>query len=191
MKIVCLGDSFTKGYGVKEEECWVSILNRRLPHEFVNKGISGDTTGGLLARFGRDVAELHPRYVLIDGGFNDFIAGADRGSVQANIMALVHQAYHNSIVPVIVTVPGGNPQQFRSHWPSYIDIDAVRQNYLAYRNWLKEFSKGFSVFCIDCFEAADRPEFQYQNYIDGIHMTPQGHVVIADYIMKFFEETVQ
>ncbi len=190
MKIVCLGDSFTKGFGVKEEECWVSILNRKLPYEFVNKGISGDTTAGLLCRFYRDVVDEHPRYVLIDGGFNDFIAGADCGTVQANIMALVHQAYHNNIVPVIITVPGGNPQLFRKRWPAYIDIGTVREAYLTYRNWLKEFCCGFSVFHIDCYEATDYPEFHLYNYIDGIHMTPQGHVVIADYIMKFFGEAV-
>lgn len=190
MKIVCLGDSFTKGFGVKDEECWVSIVNRRLPYEFVNKGISGDTTAGLLSRFHRDVVDEHPRYVLIDAGFNDFLAGADSGSVQANIMALVHQAYHNNIVPIIVMIPGGNPQQFREKWPTYIDINEVRKKYLAYRAWLKNFCKGFSVFYIDCYKEADTPEFQYHNYIDGIHMTPRGHVVIADYIMKFFEEAV-
>lgn len=190
MKIVCLGDSFTRGFGVKEDDCWVSILNCRLPYEFINKGISGDTSSGLVARFYRDVVDEKPRYVLIDGGFNDFIAGAERGSVQANIMSLVHQAYHNSIIPVIVIVPGGNPQQFQGKWPAYIDIDAVRAEYLAYRKWLKDFCKGFSVFYIDCFKVTDNAEFQYNNYIDGIHMTPQGHVVIADYIMKFFEEAV-
>ena len=190
MKIVCLGDSFTKGFGVKDEECWVSILDRRLPYEFINKGISGDTTSGLLSRFYRDVVDEHPRYVLIDGGFNDFIAGSDCGTVQANIMSLVHQAYHNSIIPVIVLVPGGNPRLFQEKWPAYIDIGKVRKKYLDYRNWLKDFCSGFSIFYIDCYEAADNPEFDNYNYLDGIHMTQQGHVFIAEYILKFFKDMV-
>ena len=72
MRIVCLGDSFTQGFGVEEQECWVSLLNREMPWEFVNKGVNGDTTTGLLARFHRDVVEEKPRYVFLDGGFNDF-----------------------------------------------------------------------------------------------------------------------
>ena len=190
MKIVCLGDSFTKGFGVDEEKCWASILGRRLSCQVVNKGINGDTTGGMLARFYRDVAEEKPRYVLIDGGFNDLMAGAERGTIQANIMSLVHQAYHYSIVPIILSVPGGSPNQFRSHWPAYIDIEQVRNEYFAYRLWLKDFCKGFSVFFIDCFEVAENTDFAKQKYIDGIHMTPEGHEDVAEYIINFFKNAV-
>ena len=190
MRIVCLGDSFTQGFGVEEQECWVSLLNREMPWEFVNKGVNGDTTTGLLARFHRDVVEEKPRYVFLDDGFNDFLAGAERGGVQANMMSLVHQAYHNNIVPVVLMIPAGNAKQFKQHWPAFIDIDRVQAEYEAYRAWLKSFCRGFSLFYIDCYEVADNADFADHKYLDGIHMTPAGHADIAAYIIKFLEKAV-
>lgn len=56
MKIVCLGDSLTYGYGVPRKDGWVSLAAQATGHTLVNKGVSGDTTGGMLARFARDTA---------------------------------------------------------------------------------------------------------------------------------------
>lgn len=190
MKIVCLGDSFTQGYGVDKKNCWVSILSRELPWEFVNKGVNGDTTTGLLSRFYRDVVKEKPRYVMIDGGFNDFLAGAERGGVQANMMSLVHQAYHNNIVPIVMMIPLGNPELFRQNWPAFIDIEYVQTEYRAYCRWLKEFCKGFSLFYIDCCSLTDNPEFAESSYIDGIHMTAEGHGYVAENIIKFLRMAV-
>ena len=55
MKIICIGDSLTEGYGVGRPENWVTLLNERSENDIINKGISGDTTGGMLARFQKDV----------------------------------------------------------------------------------------------------------------------------------------
>lgn len=191
MKIVCLGDSFTRGFGVSEADCWASRLPALLDEEVVNKGINGDTTGGMLARFHQDVVLENPRYVLIDGGFNDFLAGAPVGTVQANFMALVHQAYHNNIIPILMLIPGGNSFQFRQNWPDFIDIEQVRREYMDFRMWMKHFCQGFSVFHIDCFQMAENDDFKYHRYLDGIHMDREGHKMVAELIANYFKETVR
>ena len=73
--IICLGDSFTRGFGVRKKENWIS---QAYPENttLINAGINGDTTSGMLARFSRDVIEHRPDYVLITGGINDFIVGS-------------------------------------------------------------------------------------------------------------------
>ena len=43
MKIVCLGDSLTYGYGVPRKDGWVSLAARATGHTLVNRGVSGDT----------------------------------------------------------------------------------------------------------------------------------------------------
>ena len=43
MKIVCLGDSLTYGYGVPRKDGWVSLAAQATGHTLVNKGVSGDT----------------------------------------------------------------------------------------------------------------------------------------------------
>ena len=73
MKLVCLGDSLTYGYGVPRRDCWVSLCAERTGHTLVNRGITGDTAGGMLSRFGRDVLNERPDRVLIMGGANDLL----------------------------------------------------------------------------------------------------------------------
>ena len=77
MKLVCLGDSLTYGYGVPRRDCWVSRVAECTGHTLVNRGINGDTSGGMLARFGRDVLDERPDRVLLLGGANDIIFGGN------------------------------------------------------------------------------------------------------------------
>ena len=49
--IVCLGDSLTEAYIINNKDCWVELLQAKLPQNFINSGISGDTTAGMLSRF--------------------------------------------------------------------------------------------------------------------------------------------
>ena len=50
MKLICIGDSLTFGYGVRPSQRWTRLCAQETGWEIVNKGISGDTTGGMLVR---------------------------------------------------------------------------------------------------------------------------------------------
>ena len=190
MKIVCLGDSFTRGYGVDERHNWVSCFRRSVDGAVLNLGVNGDTTGGMLARFYPDVVETHPRYVMIDGGFNDFLAGAGREVAQANLMALVHQAYHNSIVPILLICPGGNPVQFMENWPSFVPIREIGETFAAYRKWILGFCEAFSVFYIDIYGYTDYDNFREHCYLDGIHLNETGHQMVSEMVLQQFEKMI-
>ena len=92
MKIVCLGDSLTYGYGVPRRDCWVSLAAEMTGHTIVNKGVNGDTAGGMLARFRRDVAEEAPGLLFVMGGGNDILFSGTDAQARADMAALVHQA---------------------------------------------------------------------------------------------------
>ena len=124
MKVICLGDSFTFGFGVKKQDCWVSRLDID-GYSFVNKGINGDTTSGMLARFERDVVSENPNYVLITGGVNDFISGSSLQIPQNNYMAMVHQAFHRKIIPIVGISPGFDPDLMRKDWAAFQDFHQV------------------------------------------------------------------
>lgn len=182
MNIVCLGDSFSKGFGVTEEENWISLLNEVADIKFINKGINGDTTGGMLSRFYRDVISENPKCVMIEGGFNDFLAECNRGVVQANMMALVHQAYHHKIMPLIIISPQGKTNEFVGNWPEFIPIEQVQEQFAAYRGWIKRFCKGFSIPYIDLNE-----QIHPFTYIDGIHINADGHKYVAQHVKAFID----
>ncbi|HEU0010688.1 MAG TPA: GDSL-type esterase/lipase family protein, partial [Verrucomicrobiae bacterium] len=62
--IVLLGDSITQGWG-EDFSAWFDGL------KIANRGISGDTTRGVLIRLKEDVLALHPRAVVVLIGTND------------------------------------------------------------------------------------------------------------------------
>ena len=87
-KLICLGDSLTFGLRVPHSQAWPRLVSRETGLEVQNLGISGDTTGGMLARLQNLVgtvshsgtAESMP-VLLIMGGSNDiFYAGTDTGA---------------------------------------------------------------------------------------------------------------
>lgn len=186
MRTVCLGDSFTQGYGVKRNENWVFLLNMPCS-TFINKGVNGDTTGGMLARFCSDVVPEKPNYLFIAGGLNDLMAGLNEETPQANYYALAHQAYSHGIQPVICTCPPFDPAAARVGWPVLTDFDLVKERYLALRSWLEKFARSFDLPYVDIYGEFEKVLSQYPKkdfYIDGIHLTAAGHERITDIVSE-------
>ena len=71
MKIYCLGDSLTTGYGVSGSDCWVRRVAAKTGFEMINAGLNGDVTLGMAARFYRDTESMHPDLMFLLGGGND------------------------------------------------------------------------------------------------------------------------
>ena len=92
--ILVIGDSISAGYGIQRDAGWVALLDakvaaRKPPSRVVNASISGDTTGGALARLPRTL-ELHkPDIVVIELGGNDALRGYPVESIERNLDAMV------------------------------------------------------------------------------------------------------
>lgn len=63
-RVVFMGDSLTDYWGRREGEFFPN-------KPYINRGIGGQTTGQILARFTADVLQLKPKIVIILGGSND------------------------------------------------------------------------------------------------------------------------
>ena len=82
MKILCMGDSFTFGYGVSAARRWTALCGQMLGMELVNCAVSGNTTGGMLARLEYQMDRVKPGMVLLMGGFNDILlSGSDAEAI--------------------------------------------------------------------------------------------------------------
>jgi lysophospholipase L1-like esterase len=105
--VVFFGDSITQGWG---------SLAQDFPNlKVANRGISGDTTRGLLTRLQSDVLDVHPRAVSILIGTNDLDQGAEPQLVADNlktIVAALHKA--NPSMPVVINkvMPRGAKKDF-------------------------------------------------------------------------------
>lgn len=92
--ILVLGDSLSAGYGIRVEEGWVTLLQRRLRsqgygHRVVNASVSGETTGGALARLPRILKVQKPSLVIVELGGNDGLRGLPIEELRRNLERLV------------------------------------------------------------------------------------------------------
>lgn len=178
LKIVCIGDSLTYGYKLKRSEVWTKLIDDKFGVEVLNKGINGDSTGGMLSRFYRDVVENKPSYVFIMGGANDLIMEVPLNVIRSNISTMVHQAYGNNIIPIIGTQPLTEPEMANKYWSSITDFSRVNKELIEIRKWVIEFSNIFNVNVVDfCGELRSIINVENKNefYIDGLHLTPKGN----------------
>ena len=88
-KLLILGDSISAGFGLKESENWVQILedsvnSSGLQLKIINSSISGDTTIGGLSRIENDLATHEPNYVLVELGGNDALRGYPIDKIKNN-----------------------------------------------------------------------------------------------------------
>jgi acyl-CoA thioesterase-1 len=92
--ILVLGDSISAGYGIQRDQGWVALLEARVatlpdPHQVVNASISGDTTGGALARLPRALEMHKPAVVIIELGGNDGLRGYPVDRIEQNLDTMI------------------------------------------------------------------------------------------------------
>lgn len=186
MKMICIGDSLTYGLGVPVENSWVEILNRETDYTVWNRGINGDTSGGMLARLERDVLKEDPDVVFIMGGANDFIMGCETSVVKANLMALVHQVYAAKKKVILGIEIAGDQEHIREDWADLADFRKVNEKIKEMADWLPGFCKAFQIPYVNLYEEFHSKirghETEY--FFDGVHPNGKGHRLIAD-IIKF------
>lgn len=89
-----LGDSLSAGYGIRVEQGWVTLLQGRLKQQgyeyrVVNASVSGETTGGALARLPRALEIQKPSIVIVELGGNDGLRGLPIPDVRRNFESIL------------------------------------------------------------------------------------------------------
>jgi len=94
--VVFLGDSITQGWGDDMGGDFPGV-------KLANRGISGDTSRGVLIRLEEDVLALHPRGVVLLIGTNDLEENADPETIAGNLkLILAELKRHNPSMPVVL-----------------------------------------------------------------------------------------
>lgn len=186
MKVICLGDSLTYGYGVARAVTWTALLSDGADGpEVVNRGISGDTTGGMLARLETDVLAEKSDLVLLMGGSNDIFFGRDLAAAKCNMAAIVFQCMtHRRKVVLGIPFPVLE-KGLADQWKPFAGGEEVRRLLGEYGRWLVEFGREFGIPVLDLGEALPREEKdRISCYLDGIHLSPGGHRLVAEFLRE-------
>jgi lysophospholipase L1-like esterase len=94
--LVFFGDSITQGWGDDFKGSFPGV-------KVANRGISGDTTRGLLTRIDDDVLALDPRGVVLLIGTNDVELKVPLEGIAANVKSLLGKfGAHNPHAPIIL-----------------------------------------------------------------------------------------
>lgn len=182
--IVCLGDSLTEGADLETNYRWTALVENALGVKVANKGIGGDTTGGMLSRFYPDVAAVKPDIVVILGGTNDIWWDLDVNTIQANIFATACQAKSHDIAPIVglplpVFREAAEQQDFAAPSGGY---ERCLDSLSALTKALKKSAVENDIPILDFY----RPFFDERgevagNYFleDGLHANKEGHRLMA------------
>ena len=94
--LVFLGDSITQGWGANIGGAFGEV-------KVANRGISGDTTRGVLIRLEEDVLSLNPSGVVILIGTNDLEERAEPATIADNLELIIAALKkHNAKMPIVL-----------------------------------------------------------------------------------------
>ena len=170
--ILVVGDSLGAGYGIPEEESWVNLLQQRLgpTWEVVNASISGDTTGGGLARIGKTLARRLPDIVIIELGGNDGLRGLPIDTIRDNLSAMAEAVIEAGAEPVLAGMlmpPNMGPRYTAAFQRLYEEV-------------AEETGALLVPFLLDGVAAADEGLMQ----ADGVHPTARAQARLLENVWK-------
>ena len=134
-KLLILGDSISAGYGLKESENWVQLLETSLNAsnvelKIINSSISGDTTVGGLSRIESDLRKYNPNYVLIELGGNDALRGYPIDRIKTNLLKIIDASLAAEANPIImqIRIPPNYGKNYVAAFESIYSEIAVEKN---------------------------------------------------------------
>ncbi len=96
--VVFFGDSITQGWGDDMKGAFGEM-------KVANRGISGDTTRGMLIRLQEDVLSLNPSAVVMLMGTNDLEEGASASQIAGNVRLIIAaMKQHRADLPIILNL---------------------------------------------------------------------------------------
>jgi acyl-CoA thioesterase-1 len=170
-RVVVLGDSLTAGLGLRPDEAYPTLLQRRLDKEglkydVVNAGVSGDTSAGGLARLDWAL-EGDVRVLIVALGGNDGLRGLPAEELKANLAQIIERAQKRHI-HVILAGMEAPPNFGQSYIVSFHQI---------YPDLARQYNVSLVPFLLQGVAGVDT-----LNQRDGIHPTADGARIVANNI---------
>ncbi len=185
LRVVCLGDSLTEASDVPPGESWHALAAAKTGAEFVNCGIGGDTSAGLLSRFRADVVARRPHAVILLGGANDLWWNLDIGSILANLFTMACQAHSHRIVPIVGLPPPIDAAKARARdmFQPLAGWDVCCRKLAELVEALRTAARSCQIACLDFHRPFLAPDGTVRGNLyleNGLHPNPGGHRLMAE-----------
>lgn len=168
-RVVYMGDSITD-FWIKNDSTFFSQNN------YVDRGISGQTTGQMLLRFRQDVIALKPKAVVILAGINDIAQNngpETMDDIFGNLVSMVQLAKANKIKVVISSVLPAAAFPWR---PAINPVPQVSE----LNTLLKNYAEQNSIVYLDYYTAMvdSKSGLPAELSKDGVHPNLAGYKIM-------------
>jgi lysophospholipase L1-like esterase len=168
--VVFLGDSITAGWS----DAMPAFFAGR---PYIERGVGGETTPQILARFRADVVDLEPAAVVILAGTND-IAGntgpATNKMIQDNLASMAEVASANDIRVILASILPAYDYPWSPGQQPAGRIAAIN-------SWMRSYAEENGHVYLDYYSALvdDRGGMQAAYTTDGVHVNAEGYAIMA------------
>ena len=166
-EVVFMGNSITENWAYYHPEFFTS-------HNYLGRGIGGQTSAHMLVRFQSDVIDLHPKVVVIMAGTND-VAHNDfwvaPEQVVNNVISMCTLAQANGIIPIISSIPPCNSFVWRR------EIENAGQTIVDINTALKAYAEAHQIVYVDYHSALVDENLGFKKNLsdDGCHPNPDTY----------------
>ena len=170
--IVFLGDSLTESFRLKYH------FNR---DDLRNRGISGDTTGGVIYRLG-EITRAKPRKLFLMIGINDVYQGFSPGQVSSNIEKILQVLMDETPATIIFLQSILPVNEDRLLIDESVNTRIYELNYE-----LEKLCSARKINWIDLHSEFlnQRGQMDSKFTYDGLHLTPEGYIHWAGILLKY------
>ena len=178
MTIVALGDSTTAGTPGKTTFA-DRMMEARPGWTVLARGVNGERSDQIRARFERDVEALRPDYVIILAGVNDAYQGRPTEATKLDLMWMYRRAKAAGVMPVAATIlpfTRATPEQ---------SLRIERLN-----AWIRATASHERIpFCDTARAAADpKDPRRLKGSPDGLHPDVETYRAVGDALVRTLTE---
>jgi len=179
-RLLVLGDSLSAAYGIEVQQGWVSLLEQRVaakyPHRVINASVSGETTGGGLARLPALLEQHKPELVLVELGGNDGLRGYPLSVMKQQLAKIITTSREAGAHVVLVGMqipPNYGPRYTNRFRDTYTEL-------------AEEYDLPLVAFLLA--DVALKPELMQK---DGIHPNAQAQEKILDNVWPVLQPLLE
>jgi lysophospholipase L1-like esterase len=182
-RVIFYGDSITDKWS----------LSQYFPaRNYINRGISGQTTSQMLPRFRQDVINLDPDVVVILAGTNDIAGNTGPISIEdieGNITSMAELARAHDIALVLSSVTPVN-----NYTPASQRFFADRppSEILRLNEWMKAYCVSTNCYYLDYFDSMVDGSGLLRRGLseDGLHPNDAGYKIMAPLAQSAIDKTM-
>ena len=181
--VVFMGNSITENWAYFHPDFFTS-------HNFLGRGIGGQTSAHMLVRFKTDVIDLHPKAVVIMAGTND-VAHNDfwvaPEQVVNNVISMCELARANGIIPIISSITPCTGFVWRP------EIEGAGQTIVEINQNLKAYAEANDIVYVDYHSALADENMGLPKTLsdDGCHPNPDTYFTMEEMVLEAIREVLK